>query len=93
MNLTKVQLRLPEDLKQAAIKQAKESGVSLNLYLATAIAARVGARAETGRYFAARGARTTVARAKAILARAGTPGQSRPDDALDATDDDPLLRR
>jgi hypothetical protein len=87
MNNTKIQLRLPEDLKDAAMRQAAESGISLNLFVATAVAARVGARAEAQRYFTARGSRTTPARAKALLRRLGTPGAVRDDDRLDAADD------
>ena len=87
MNNTKIQLRLPEDLKDAAMRQAAELGISLNLFVATAVAARVGARAEAQRYFTARGSRTTPARAKALLRRLGTPGAVRDDDRLDAADD------
>ena len=87
MSNTKIQFRLPEDLKDAAARQAAESGISMNLYVATAVAARVGARAEAGRYFTARGSRTTSARAKALLMRLGTPGEVREDDKLDAIDE------
>jgi hypothetical protein len=87
MRNAKIQLRLPEDLKDAAMRQAAQSGISMNLFVATAIAARVGARAEAERYFTARGSRTTPARAKALLMRLGTPGERRDDDALDAEDD------
>jgi hypothetical protein len=87
MSNTKIQLRLPDDLKEAAARQAAESGVSMNLFLATAIAARVGARAEAQRYFTARGSRTTPARAKALLQRLGTAGAVRDDDRLDAADE------
>jgi hypothetical protein len=87
MSNTKIQFRLPEDLKDAAARQAAESGISMNLYVATAVAARVGARAEAERYFTARGSRTTSARAKALLMRLGTPGEVREDDKLDAIDE------
>jgi hypothetical protein len=83
MSNTKIQFRLPEDLKDAAIRQAAESGISMNLFVATAVAARVGARAEAERYFTVRGSRTTPARAKALLMRLGTPGTARDDDKLD----------
>jgi hypothetical protein len=59
----------------------------MNLFVATAVAARVGAQAEAERYFSARGSRTTPARAKALLMRLGTPGVLRDDDKLDATDE------
>lgn len=64
-------LRLPDDLKERAAAQAEAAGVSLNQYIATAIAARVGAQAEAERYFAARAVRTKPSRAREILARAG----------------------
>ena len=86
MSDTKIQLRLPQDLKEAAMRQASISGVSMNLFVATAVAARVGAQAEAQRYFTARGARTTSARAKALLMRLGTPDVLRDDDRLDADD-------
>ena len=84
MSKTKIQLRLPEDMKAAVVRQAAVSGISVNLYVATAVAARVGAQAEAERYFAARGSRTTPARAKALLSRLGTAGAVRDDDRLDA---------
>ncbi len=89
MKTAKIQLRLPEDMKDAAMRQASVSGISLNLFIATAVAARVGAQSEAARYFAARGARTTPARAKALLLRLGTAADLRDDDRLDATDDVP----
>jgi uncharacterized protein (DUF1778 family) len=87
MSNVKIQLRLPEDIKDAAMRQASLSGISLNLFIATAVAARVGAQSEAERYFTARGSRTTPARAKALLNRLGTPGALRPDDDLNAPDE------
>ncbi|MFT4102253.1 MAG: toxin-antitoxin system HicB family antitoxin [Burkholderiaceae bacterium] len=84
MSNTKIQVRLPEDMKEAAMRQAAASGVSMNLFVATAVAARVGAQTEAERYFTARGARTTPARAKALLMRLGEPVISTDDDRLDA---------
>jgi len=84
---SKIQLRLPEDPKHAAMRQASESGISMNLFVATAVAARVGARAEAQLLFTVRGSRTTPARAKALLQGLGTPGAARDDDRLDAADD------
>jgi hypothetical protein len=75
-------LRLPDELKEAAAAQAAEAGVSLNQFIATAIASRVGAQAEAARYFAARGERAVPGRAKEILARAGRR-QPRPGDEID----------
>ncbi|WP_424140351.1 toxin-antitoxin system HicB family antitoxin [Roseomonas chloroacetimidivorans] len=77
-------LRLPDDLKERASAQAEAAGVSLNQYIATALAARVGAQAEAERYFAARGGRATPGRGKAILAKAGRDNVPRPDDLPDA---------
>ncbi len=84
MKSVKIQLRLPEDLRDVAARQAAQSGVSLNLFLATAVASRVGAQAEAERYLSARGSRTTAARAKALLQRLGTAGEVRNGDRLDA---------
>ncbi len=61
----------------------------MNLFIATAVAARVRAKSEAERYFSARGARTTPARAKALLKRLGTPGKLRHDDRLDVDDEKP----
>ena len=83
MSNSKIQLRLPGDLKDAATRQAAEAGVSLNLFLATAVAARVGARAEAERYFSARGTRATPARAKALLTRIGARDAPRDDDRME----------
>jgi hypothetical protein len=74
-------------MKDAAMRQASQSGISMNLFVATAVAARVGAQAEAERYFSARGSRTTPARAKALLMRLGTPGALRDDDRLDPVDE------
>jgi hypothetical protein len=65
-------------------RPAAASKVSLNLFLATAVASRVGAQAEAERYLSARGSRTTVARAKALLQRLETEGEVRDGDHLDA---------
>ncbi|AHI27200.1 MULTISPECIES: toxin-antitoxin system HicB family antitoxin [Acetobacteraceae] len=83
MSSSKIQLRLPEDMREAATRQAALSGVSMNLFVATAVAARLGGQAEAERYFSARATRTTPARAKALLERIGTRGQIRDDDRLD----------
>ena len=75
-------LRIPDDLKKEAIAQAEAAGVSLNQYIATALASRVGAQAEAERYFAARGARAERGRAKEILSRSGIGNHPRDDDVL-----------
>ena len=76
-------LRLPDDLRERAAAQAAAAGVSLNQYIAVAVAARVGAQAEADRYFAARGRRARPGRARKILERAGRRKKPRPDDRLD----------
>ncbi len=81
-------LRLPEDLKDRAAAQAADAGVSLNQYIASALAARVGAQAEADRYFAARGERVVSGHAKAILQGAGRRTIPREDDRLDIPDSD-----
>lgn len=75
-------LRLPDDLKEQAAIQAEAAGVSLNQYIATALAARVGAQAKAERYFAARAARATPGRAREILTRAGRGNPPMPGDEL-----------
>ena len=60
--------------------------MSLNQYIATALAARVGAQAEAERYLAVRAARATPGRAREILARAGRGNPPMPGDELDEVD-------
>ena len=83
MTTAKLQLRLPADLRDAAMRQAEASGISLNLFVATAVAARVGARGEADRYLSSRGSRTTPARAKALLMRLGSNEPPRDEDKID----------
>ncbi|MBV9749886.1 MAG: toxin-antitoxin system HicB family antitoxin [Acetobacteraceae bacterium] len=73
-------------MKERAAAQSEVAGVSLNEYITTALAARVGAQAEAERYFAARAARITSGQAREILARAGQGNPPRPGDELDAED-------
>ncbi len=87
MKGAKIQIRLPEDMKDVAMRQASVSGISLNLFVATAVAARVGARSEAERHFSARGSRTNSARAKALLMGLGSPCEPRDDDRLDSADE------
>ncbi len=76
-------LRIPEDLKQVATAQAEATGVSLNQFIATTLAARVGAQAEANRTFAARSARAVRGRAKEILGRSGVGNPPRDDDRIE----------
>ena len=82
--MTTFPLRLPEELKAIATAQAARAGISLNQYIATVLAAHVGAQAETERIFAARAARARPGTARAILARAGKRRRPRVGDRLDA---------
>ncbi len=77
MKRVRIEIRLPGDMKEAVKRQAAAAGISTNLFVATAVAARVGAQAEAERYYATRALRTTPARAKALLQRLGTAGQLR----------------
>jgi hypothetical protein len=74
-------LRLPNELKAAAAAQAEQSGISLNQYIA--LAERVGARAETARYFAARAARVTPGAGLAVFRKAGRGNPPRNDDRME----------
>jgi hypothetical protein len=76
-------LRIPDDLKKEAATQAEAAGVSLNQYIATALASHIGAPAEAKRYFAARGARAVRGRAKEILSRSGVGNPPRDDDRIE----------
>ena len=74
--------RMPEDLKAAVAAQAERAGVSLNQYLLSIVATHAGSQAEAERYFAARAARSSPARALDILARAGQGNSPEPGDEL-----------
>jgi len=82
--MTTFPLRLTGELKTMATAQAARAGVSLNQYIATLLASRVGAQAEAERYFAARAARVRPGSARDILGRAGKRRRLRPGDRLDA---------
>jgi len=86
-NEGKIQLRLPEEMKDAAMRQASMSDISMNLFIATAVAARVGAQSEAARYFFSRGSGTTPEQDRTLLKRLGTPGELLDDDRLDASDE------
>ena len=74
--------RMPEEIKAAAAAQAERAGVSLNQYLLSIVATHAGAQAEVERWFAARAARSSPARAMEILARAGAGNPPEPGDEL-----------
>ncbi len=63
-------LRLPRSIKAAVEKFAREEGVSLNQFVATAVAEKLAAM-KTETFFAERGARADMKAFKRILKRKG----------------------
>ncbi len=55
----KYPLKLPASLKETAARLAKEDGVSLNQWIATAVAQKIGAVETAADFFERRGARST----------------------------------
>ena len=53
--MTTFPLRLTEELKTIAAAQSARAGISLNQYIATVLAAHIGAQAEAERMFACAG--------------------------------------
>ena len=76
-------LRLPASLKEAAARLAKEDGVSLNQWIATAVAQKIGALETAAEFFERRGAKSRPGDLKRLLARAPNappqPGDELPD--------------
>ena len=75
-------LRLPDDLREAAVRQAEAAGISLNQFIALAVAGHVAARDEAERYFKSRARRSRPAMARAVLDCAGLDNEPRPDDTI-----------
>lgn len=75
-------LRLPDELRDAAARQAETAGLSLNQFIALAVAGRVAAQDEAERYFKARARRSRPGLARAVLDRAGVGNEPRPDDLI-----------
>jgi hypothetical protein len=63
-------LRLPASIKAAAEKLAREEGISLNQFVATAVAEKLAALS-TAAFFAERRDRADLAAFRAILTRPG----------------------
>lgn len=82
-------VHLPRELKDEVIRQAASAGVSVDQFIATTLAAKVGAQVELAHYFKARGRRTSPAEALAILDRAGSDAPPAPDDRLDVDEAQP----
>jgi len=74
-------LRLPRSVKAAVEKIAKEEGVSVNQFVATAVAEKLAAM-NTAAFFAERRGRADFAAFKRILRRKGGE-QPRPGDERD----------
>ena len=64
-------LRLPESIRGAAQRLAREDGVSLNQFIATAVAEKVSAL-NAATYLRTRAARADRARFDQVLARLGS---------------------
>jgi hypothetical protein len=64
-------LRLPESIKRAAQELASQDGVSLNQFIATAVAEKVSTLS-TATYFRKRAARADRAEFDRVLARLGS---------------------
>ena len=77
-------LHIPDDLKIEATAQAEAAGMSLNQYIATALASHVRAKANMEPYLSDRGRGTLSRRAKEILARSGLGNPPRDDDRFES---------
>ena len=78
--ISRYSLRLPRSVKAAVEKIAKEEGISLNQFVATAVAEKLAAM-NTATFFAERKARADIKAFKRILKRKGgappRPGDER----------------
>ena len=79
----KYPLRLPASLKETAARLAKDDGVSLNQWIATAVAQKIGAVERVAEFFERRGARSMPGDLMGLLGRAPNappqPGDELPD--------------
>ena len=62
-------LKLPDSIKAAATRLAREDGVSLNQWITAAVAQKVGAVETAAEFFKQRGQGATPGDLRAILAR------------------------
>jgi len=67
MNKGNYPLRLPVSIKRAAERLAKEDGVSLNQWIASAVAQKVGVVETAAEFFKKRAGKTTGARLMKFL--------------------------
>ena len=76
-------LKLPTSIKTAAARLAKQDGVSLNQWIASAVAQKVGAVEAAADFFSQRAGTAAPHELHAFLARAPArlpdPGDERPD--------------
>ena len=76
-------LKLPASIKAAAVRLAREDGVSLNQWIASAVAQKVGVVETAAEFFRRRGKGAKPGDLRAILARvpdrAPDPGDELPD--------------
>lgn len=63
-------LKLPQSIKRAAERLAKEDGVSLNQWIASAVAQKVGVIETAQTFFAERGKGGSAKSLKVLLAKA-----------------------
>lgn len=63
-------LKLPASIKAAAARLAREDGVSLNQWIAAAVAQKVGAVETAAEFFARRGRSANPSDLRSILTRA-----------------------
>ncbi|MCX7201967.1 MAG: pilus assembly protein HicB [Burkholderiales bacterium] len=63
-------LRLPKSIKTAAEKLARDEGISMNQFVATAVAEKLAAM-QTASFFAERRSRADLAAFRKLLNRAG----------------------
>ena len=79
----KYPLKLPASLKETAARLAKDDGVSLNQWIATAVAQKIGAVETAAEFFERRGARSMPGDLARLLGRAPNappqPGDEMPD--------------
>ena len=79
----KYPLKLPASLKETAARLAKDDGVSLNQWIATAVAQKIGAVETAAEFFERRGARSMPGDLRRLLTRAPNappqPGDEMPD--------------
>jgi len=77
-------LKLPASIKTAAARLAKEDGVSLNQWIASAVAQKVGAVETAADFFRRRASSHTLDEFDAVLGKV-PHGVAEPDDELPAS--------